>query len=71
MQLSMTPKISKKVQSKVAQEKAIPKQGQSSQGEKCPSSSQQPPISPTSKKSRKKHNVLAEEQFNAHKFVDL
>ena len=67
----MAPKITKKVRSKVAQEKAIPKQGESSRGEKRPSSSQRPPISPASKKSKKKHSVPAEDQFDAHKFIDL
>ena len=55
----------------MAQEKAGLQQGESSRGEKHLSSSQRPPISLTSKKSKKKDSVLAGDQFDAHKFVDL
>ena len=67
----MAPKIAMKIHSKVAQEKGNTKRGESSRGEKRPSSSQRPLISPSSKKSKKKHNVPFEDEFDDHKFVDL
>ena len=66
----MAPKIAKKIRSKVAQEKGNTERGESSHGEKHPSSSQ-PPISPASKRSKTKHNVPVEDRFDAQKFVDL
>ena len=54
---TMAPKIAKKFRSKVAQEKGNAERAGSSRREKRPSSSR-PPISPASKRSKSKHNVL-------------
>ena len=66
----MAPKIAKKVRSKVAHEKGNVERGDSSHGEKRPSSSR-PPISPASKRSKTTHNVPIEDWFDARKFIDL
>ena len=67
----MASKIAKKARAKVTQEKSIPKQGKLSWGVKWPCSTQRPPVSPASKKSKKKQSVSAEDQFDTTKFVDV
>ena len=66
----MAPKIAKKIQSKVAHKGGNAERGESSRGEKRPSSSR-PPISPASKRSKSTHNVPVEDRSDAHKFIDL
>ena len=66
----MAPKIAKNVRSKVAHDKGNTERGDSSRGEKRPSSSR-PPISPSSKRSKTTHNVPVEDRFDAQKFIDL
>ena len=66
----MAPKIAKKIRSKVAHKGGNVEHGESSRGEKRPSSSR-PPISPASKRSKSTHNVPVEDRFDAQKFIDL
>ena len=66
----MAPKIAKKVRSKVAHKGGNTERGDSSRGEKRPSSSL-PPISPASKRSKSTHNVPVEDRFDVQKFIDL
>ena len=62
----MAPKTAKKARSKSTREPAQP-----SQGTKRPSSSQPPQASPISKKSKKKHSVSNEPQYDSTRFVDF
>ena len=62
----MAPKTAKKGRSKSTREQAQP-----SQGTKRPSSSHTPQASPASKKSKKKHNVPDEPQYDSTRFIDF
>ena len=65
----MAPKTTKKARTKMPYDKSIPQQGESSRGVKR--TCQAIPVSPPSKKSKKKQGVAVADQFDSKKFINL